>query len=154
MAKWSISKLFSIVVFIVMMLLFFFWMAGNVSDLGLVFGFRTSHTVANDIANAITSVSGVPGDASIIYEIKPGDSPNRFKYDITVDDKIVCVRSYLSDPSASTSDCASHPHELDKRLYFEKVECAQLEISKTVPKVVGGGKAKIDVVELSRRCQR
>lgn len=114
MPKFVISKFFSIVIFLVMMVFFFFWITNQVSDLGLFFGFRTSHTVANDLAALITSLGGVPGNADKTYLIEPGSSETKqFKYRVIVSSKIVCVTSFLEDELKSTTDCATHPFDLE-----------------------------------------
>lgn len=116
MPKFTISKFFAIVMFLVLMVLFFFWISNQVSDLGLFFGFRTSHTVANDVANRITSLSGVPGAASASFDLSPGEGAQQvFNYEITIASKLVCATSYLGrDKAKSTTDCATHPFELGK----------------------------------------
>lgn len=121
----TISKLFSFVMLLIIMVMLFIWMAQQMADLATFFGFRTSHTVANDLANFMTSASGVPGDATLHYRIYPGsrsseddgtsDTPketterNEVKYDIYFHSGIVCVTSYFIDDSRSSTDCASHP---------------------------------------------
>jgi hypothetical protein len=121
----TISKLFSFVMLLVIMVMLFIWMAQQMADLATFFGFRTSHTVANDIANFMTSASGVPGDATLSYKIYPGSRStegdgeskdlkegterNEVKYDIYFHPGIVCVTSYFIDDSRSSTDCASHP---------------------------------------------
>lgn len=121
----TISKLFSFVMLLIIMAMLFIWMAQQAVDLATFFGFRTSHTVANDIANFMTSASGVPGDLTLKYRIYPGSDSaecrldstgkkeecerNDVKYDIYFHPGIVCVTSYFIDASRSSTDCASHP---------------------------------------------
>ncbi len=129
MAKFVISKFFAIVIFLVLMIFFFFWITNQVSDLGLFFGFRTSHTVANDIAGVITSVGGVPGTTSAIYPISPGDGGGQvFNYEILIADKIVCATSFLEDKAKSTTDCATHPFPLENS-YSCKTSDGKLDIT-------------------------
>jgi len=119
MAEWSISKVFSFVIFLAMMIFFFFWLVTQVSDLGILFGFRTSHTVSNDIANLITSVSGVPGDVETTYSIAPGSNAQRpFEYEVDISSKIVCVTSKLEGSSTATRDCATHAFDFDAPGHF------------------------------------
>ena len=135
-AGWTISKFFSVVIFIALMVLFFFWIANQVTDLGLFFGFRTSHTVSADLAGAITSVGGVVGTPTVVYEIEPGvGDSERFKYDIQVSNKLVCVTSYLRDQFSSTTDCASHPYDIKEPVYFEGRERICLKIEKEIGEV-------------------
>lgn len=149
MAKWTISKFFSIVVFIALMIVFFIWIAGNVSDLGLLFGFRGSHTVANDIASMITSVGGVPGTIVATYDIQPSAAAeNRFKYDVDIRDRIVCVSSYLESRAAATSDCAAHPYDVKEELSIEEKECTSIRISKSQ---AGGEISELEVEETGCR---
>lgn len=115
---WSIAKFFSIVIFIVMMIFFFFWMSNQIGDLSLFFGFRTSHTVANDIANVITSTGSVPGnDVRVTYTIFKG-STSQFKYEVDVSNKLVCVTSYtgadITSDVRATTDCATHIYDPDR----------------------------------------
>lgn len=159
MAKWSIAKFFSIVIFIVMMIFFFFWITNQVSDLGLFFGFRTSHTVANDLAGVITSVSGVPGETSVIYDICPGTAArNPFNYEILVSDGIVCVTSFLNDESKSTTDCAAHPAKPDENI----LKSANGKLGIEVKKKISEGESdegeltkeySIDIKEADPDCQ-
>ena len=121
----TISKLFSFVMLLVIMAMLFIWMAQQMVDLATFFGFRNSHTVANDLANFMTSASGVPGNLVLSYKISPGSESakcklepqrpeeecerNNVKYDIYFNPGIVCVTSYFIDASRSSTDCASHP---------------------------------------------
>ena len=135
MAEWSISKVFSFVVFLAMMILFFLWITTQVSDLGLFFGFRTSHTVSNDIANLMTSISGVPGDVTTTYSISPGSSAQRpFEYEVEISSKLVCVTSFLGgDEARATRDCGTHPYDFDKAgLYKTESGSLSLNIKKNV----------------------
>src|SRR5574337_522957 len=104
MAEYVVSKFFTIIVFLAMMIFFFFWISNQVSDLGLFFGFRTSHTVANDVANFITSVQAVPGETTITYSVSPDKSATQtFDYIVEIKSKIVCVTSfYGGDQSRET----------------------------------------------------
>lgn len=114
MPKFTISQVFSIVMFITMMVFFFIWLVSQISDLGTVFGFRSSHTVANDIANVMTSMSASSGDVKHTVNIKPGATTTApFDYDIKVGPNIVCVTSFRGDRAASTTDCATHPYCMD-----------------------------------------
>lgn len=124
MPHFTTSKIFSFVMFLLMMVLFFIWIVGQVSDLGLFFGFRTSHTVANDLANIVTSLSAVPGDISYKYNIgKSGDSDiesrEEIKYDIKFSDKLVCVSSYLGEAVRATTDCAGYPYPISEKEFKE-----------------------------------
>lgn len=134
MAKFTISKFFSLVAFLLMMTVLFFWMVGQITDLGLLFGFRTSHTVANDVASLITSIGGVPGKVSTSYNIEGGADQQVFSYEIDIADRIVCVTSQLgSDSSRATTDCASHPYDLDERQVCSTVNGnLDLEITKEI----------------------
>lgn len=134
MAKFTISKFFSLVAFLLMMTVLFFWMVGQVTDLGLLFGFRTSHTVANDVASLITSIGGVPGEVSTKYNIERGNTQQVFSYEIDIADRIVCVTSQLgNDVSRATSDCTSHPYDLDERMVCSTVDGnLELEITKEI----------------------
>lgn len=116
MAEWTISKFFSLIIFVVMMMFFFFWMVSQVGDLGVIFGFRTSQTLVNDIASLMTSISGVPGEASTRYQIGAAqNAQDVFRYDVEVSNKIVCVKSYLGDETRFTYDCAAHPFEMESK---------------------------------------
>lgn len=132
MPKFTASKTFSIMAFLAMMVIFFIWIVQQVGDLGLVFGFRNSHTVANDIANIITSAGGIPGNVEIEYRISPGPNTQRsFTYRVDIRDKSVCVTSWLQSEDSSTSDCASHPYDVDGEQEAEG-KCLDVTISKTV----------------------
>lgn len=153
MAKWTISKFFSLIVFLLMMAVLFFWMINQVTDLSLLFGFRTSHTAANDLASLITSVGGVPGIISTVYEIKPGENPQqeKFQYDIDILDKVVCVSSYLgNDQSRSTSDCASHPYDLKKEYFCQTVGG---KITLKITKTIEEGEVNIGIESVEGRCE-
>lgn len=116
MAKWSISKFFSIVMFLVLMIFFFFWTINQLGDLSLFFGFRTSHTVANDIAALMSSMAGVPGKASATYYIgsptreTPSPDEKIFSYSVLFSSKFLCVTSIL-DVVKQTTDCVAHPFD-------------------------------------------
>lgn len=174
MPQFTISKFFSFVIFLAMMILFFFWIAGQVSDFGLFFGFRTSHTVANDVANLITSVGGVPGKATVSYKISPqvvtpeGSSvleeiEDRFvgpvmEYDIDIGDRYVCVKSFLrtagEDRDAatlrSTTDCASHPYSIETPTTFKTaIGSLDLKINKMIDE-----ESKQSCIEISKDFQK
>ena len=143
MAKWTISKFFSIVIFLTLMIFFFFWITNQVSDLGLFFGFRTSHTVANDIANMITSIGGVPGETSSHYGIEPGSSSQPFNYEIRISDKMVCATSYLIEKSKSTTDCATHPYDVGGQILCKTDKEGYMSI--LIRKTIVSGDAKISI---------
>jgi hypothetical protein len=115
------------------MTILFFWMINQATEIGLLFGFRTSHTVANDLASLITSIGGVPGDATTVFEIRAtSDQERSFQYEIDISDKIVCVTSYLNDVSESTSDCASHPYDLEDKFCKSNAGGLNLIIRKVI----------------------
>lgn len=149
MAKWPISKVFSIVMFLAMMVVFFIWMIGQVSDLAFFFGFRTSHTVANDIASIITSLSGVPGDITYNYNLRSGgsgDSETGIKYDILIGDKIVCVSSYVGTDASSTTDCAGHPYKITEQSY-KGVSDKCIMFEKKIVKTEAGSESQVTAGE-------
>ncbi len=118
---WTISKIFSIVVLIIMIIIYFTWALNQVDELSILFGLRTSHTVANDIGSLISSISGIPGNVNLQYNLAGGKSTsNNFKYDVTISNKIVCVGSYLRSRNSLTTDCFSHPYNVQTEVLDEK----------------------------------
>ncbi len=143
MPKFVISKFFSIIIFLAMMIFFFFWITNQITDLGLFFGFRTSHTVANDLANLITSLGSIPGEASANYPIAPATTAaTPFNYKILIADKIVCATSFLTEEAKSTTDCASHTYDLEDKL-CETDAGGKLSIN--IKKKIVGEKTEIEI---------
>lgn len=140
MANWTFSRVFSMIMFFAMMAFFFIWIIGQINDLTFYFGFRTSHTIANDMANAMTSLAAVPGDAKYTYRFgSAGDlqAGGGTVYDILIADKIVCVTSYLQGGSAeSTTDCAAQPYDV-KELSRKGVSSVCIYFEKTMVKTDG-----------------
>ena len=125
--------------FITMMVFFFIWLVSQISDLGTVFGFRTSHTVANDVANLMTSLSATPSDVTHVYSVKPGATTTApFNYEMTFSSGIVCVTSFRETKAASTTDCVSHPYCFDRTERFES-ERGAMELT-FVKKIADGEK--------------
>lgn len=156
MAGWTIHKFVSIVIFVVLMAAFFFWIISQVSDLGLFFGLRTSHTVVNDIASLMTTVGGIPGEPSVKFEAGPAKEGTQssqtlqgaaqqpvqalqeagqrhFQYRVYLASRVICVISFIEDAAKSTTDCASHPYDFDEPQLFKTDPSGNLciDITKT-----------------------
>lgn len=165
LAKFTISKVFSIVMFITMMIFFFIWLVSQISDLGTVFGFRTSHTVANDVANIMTSLGASSGEVIHKYSIEPSKSTTSpFNYEMVFGSNIVCVTSFRGDKTGSTTDCVTHPYCFDDVKKFESKDgIMELTFKKEIAEgayyscmtVWKGNENSIDRVSgCSEQCQR
>lgn len=114
MGKFTISKIISLLIFMITFIVFLVWMISYSTDLAIIFGLRASNVVANDVAGRISSLASVNGGASVEYKIS-GDklSSQTAAYDIRMRDYIVCVKSLAA--STITSDCASYPFVLEEK---------------------------------------
>lgn len=112
MVKFTISKIVSVLTFMVTFFIFLIWMINYSTDLAIIFGLRTSNVVANDIAGRISSLASVNGEAVTTYIIgSPNTGEQGATYDITITNFLVCVNSLAA--STWTSDCASHVFPLE-----------------------------------------
>jgi hypothetical protein len=161
MGKWTIHKFISLVAFLAMTVIFFIWSSQQVSDLTLLFGLRTSHTVANDIAGIITSLGAVPGDVTARYSLYPGTSGekpvegetlerNAVKYDIRIFSKSVCVTSVLGDIGRASTDCASHPFEISEERFEGSSICLEFSKKDIQPREEGKPPSVLSVRKLQR----
>lgn len=152
MGKFTIHKAASLAMLVIIMFVFFIWLAQQAADLALFFGFRSSNTIANDIASLITSVSAVPGEATLSYNVGGGtdtissecdedpekcgpnersESGGAIKYDVEISGRTVCVTSNFDSQGRATTDCASFPYDVTDGVEIEGVTEFCLSVSKT-----------------------
>ncbi len=128
MGKFTISKLISIIIFLVTFFMFLIWMINYSTDIAILFGFRMSNVVANDLAGRISSLASVSGEATSQYILGSKSESQGAIYDVTIRNYIVCVKSVAS--STLTSDCASHNFALEFPFSEKSVTYRKLTIEK------------------------
>jgi len=109
MAKFTLQRFVSMIVFFILTFLFFYWLIVQGRDLAYFFAFSTSEAVSSDIVGLGNTLGGIPGkvDLSYVWQSVGFTGTVNAVYSLKFLTKILCVSQFSQQYRAFTTDCGS-----------------------------------------------